>query len=62
MAKRKIGVDTRVHDLAELFLDDVDKSQYENDIIEQLAMHLQQEIEDWINYDLPRYKKQENDI
>lgn len=59
--KRKIGVDTHVYDLAEFFLYDIDKSQYQNDVIEQLAMHLQQEIEDWLNYDLETYRKKDDE-
>lgn len=58
---RIIGYDSKCYDLAEHFLDDIDKSQYENDITEQLAMIIQQNIETWLNYDLEYHRKKEND-
>lgn len=59
--KHRLGYDSACLDLAEYFLCDIDKSQYDDDIEEQLAMHLQKEIEDWLDYDLPRFKKKENE-
>lgn len=58
--RRRLSYDSKCFDLAEHFLDDIDKSQYENDIIEQFAMFIQSEVEDWLNYDLELFRKDEN--
>lgn len=43
--------DTRSHDLARHFL--ADEPSATEDDIDALAQHIQTEIEDWINYELP---------
>lgn len=58
--KLNVGYDNKCFELAEHFLSEEDLSKYENDVIEQLAMFIQREIEDWLNYDLIQFKKNEN--
>jgi hypothetical protein len=56
-----IGYDNKCFELAEHFLSDIVLAEYENDVTEQLAMFIQKEIEDWLNYDLKQYKKKGDD-